>query len=186
MRLAALLVLLALPSVSHAQNAEAPSTVSTFAKLCLAGGTDPAARPAALEAAIWTKDQSSTINVELFAFSRAIERNYDFSKPENVEQWSGVIDDRPAKVVLANFPSTRRYRNLCALTINGIENAMPYGGELRKAFKTFGIGGKSVDLVHYYEFAGKLAPNKHPVRGEIFSRSLATGEADSMHIYIAY
>lgn len=186
MKIALTLALIALPVVAHAQDAEVPSAVPTFVKTCLAGGVDPSARPAALLSAGWVKDETVQIDVPNLGISKAIDRNFDFSKPENTEQWSGTIDGRNAKVVLATFPGKRRYPNLCALTVDGIKNAMPYGGDLRAAFKAFGISGKSVDLVHYYEFAGKVGTDKHPVRGEIFSRSLASGGDDSMHIYIAY
>ncbi len=178
--------LVVLPFAAHAQDAEVPSVVSTFAKICLAGGVDPSARLAALSAAGWSKNETTYIDVPSLAISKAIERNYDFSKPVSVDNWSGPIDGREAKIVLATFAAKSRYPNLCALTVDGIKNAMPYGGELRAAFRAFGIGGKSVDLVHYYEFAGKVGPDKHPVRGEIFSRSQASGGEDSMHIYVAY
>ena len=180
------LVLFAAPAALNAQDAEVPSAVSTFAKICLSGGLDPAARAATLAAESWTKEPTATVDVPKLAISKAIEQNYDFSKPITVEQWAGTIDGRSAKVVLATFPEKRRYPNLCALTVDGIKNAMPYGGELRDAFKAFGIGGKSVDLAHYYEFAGKVGEGKHPVRGEVFSRSLASGGFNSMHIYVAY
>jgi hypothetical protein len=186
MRAALVLALMALPFAAHAQNAEVPSVVPTFTKICLAGGVDPAARLAALSAAGWTKNDTTYIDVPSLAISKAIERNYDFSKPLSVDNWSGTIDGREAKIVLATFAAKSRYPNLCALTVDGIKNAMPYGSELRAAFKEFGIGGKSVDLVHYFEFAGKVGTEKHPVRGEIFSRSLASGGEDSMHIYVAY
>ena len=186
MRIALSLLILGLPIAAHAQVAEVPSAVPTFAKLCLTGGIDPNARPAALLAANWTKDAAATIDVAKLAISKTIDPNYDFSKPKSAEQWSGTIDGRSAKIVLATFPDKRRYLNLCALTTEGIKNALPYGSDLREAFKTFGIKGKSVDLVHYYEFAGKVGSDKHPVRGEIFSRSLATGGSDTMHIYVAY
>ena len=166
--------------------AELPSVVSVFEKTCLAGGVDPAARPAALQAAGWTKDAAPDVDVKKLGISRAIEVNYDFSKPEVVEQWSSTIDGRPARIVLASFPAKRRYPHLCALVVDNVSNATPYGGDLRTAFKAFGIGGKSVDLVHYYEFAGKVGADKHPVRGEIFTRSLASGAKNSMHIYVAY
>ena len=97
-----------------------------------------------------------------------------------------MIDGRPAKVILATFPAKRRYPNLCALVVDGVSNAMPYGDDLKMAFKAFGIDRKSVDLVHYYEFSGKVGTEKHPVRGEIFTRSRASGDAKSMHIYVAY
>ena len=182
---AALLVLAA--SAAQAQlQAELPTVVSVFEKTCLTGGVDAAARPAALQAAGWIKDAAPNVDVKNLGVSRAIEVNYDFSKPEAVEQWSSTIDGRPARIVLASFPAKRRYPQLCSLVVDDVTNAMPYGGELRTAFKTFGIGGKSVDLVHYYEFAGKVGADKHPVRGEIFTRSLASGAKNSMHIYVAY
>ena len=70
--------------------------------------------------------------------------------------------------------------------LEGPQNAMPYADELRAAFKAFGIKGKSVDLVHYFEFAGKYGAEKHPVRGEIFSRSLSGERKETTHIYVAY
>jgi hypothetical protein len=171
---------------AQAQDAEVPSAVATFEQICLTGGVDPSARVAGLTAAGWIRNSEVYIDVPSLANSKAIERNFDFSKPQTKDDWSGVIDGRPAKVVLATFPAKSRYPNLCALTVDGVKNAMPYGGALRAAFKKFGIGGKSVDLVHYYEFAGKVGTNKHPVRGEIFTRSVASGGEDSMHIYVAY
>lgn len=165
--------------------AELPSAVATFQRLCLAGGLDPAARAAALTAAGWQK-AVATISVPKLGISKAIDRNHRFSKPEAVEQWNGMLDGRPASVVLARFHAKRRYTNLCALTPEGVRNAMPYSDELKTAFNGFGIKGKSVDLAHYYEYSGKLGADKHPVRGEIFTRSQATGGRDTMHIYVAY
>ena len=186
MRILVALFLATLPVVASAQDAEVPTAVSTFAKLCLAGGIDPAARPIALSEAGWVRSSDGYIDVPKLSISKAIERNYDFSKPQTTDNWSGTIDGRDAKIVLASFAAKNRYPNICALTIEDIKNAMPYGGELRAAFKEFGIGGKSVDLVHYFEFAGKVGPEKHPVRGEVFTRSFTTGGKNTMHIYIAY
>lgn len=166
--------------------AEVPSAVVTFNKLCLAGGLDPAARSAALTASGWQKAPMVSINVPKLGISKAIDRSYDFSKPELTEQWTGTVDGRPANVVLARFHAKRRYTNLCALTIEGVRNAMPYSDELKSAFASFGIKGKSVDLVHYFEYAGKVGADKHPVRGEIFTRSQATGGRETMHVYVAY
>jgi len=181
------LAALTLSAAAAAQpTAELPSAVATFGKLCLAGGLDPAARSTALSSAGWHKTETTNIDVPKLAISKAIDRNYDFSKPEATEQWNGTLDGRPASAVLASFDSKRRYSNLCALTVEGVRNAMPYGEELKTAFEAFGIKGKSVDLVHYYEYAGKVGSDKHPVRGEIFTRSLATGGRDTMHIYVAY
>ena len=67
-----------------------------------------------------------------------------------------------------------------------VRNAMPYSDELKLDFKEFGIGGKSVDLAHYFEYAGKVGAEKHPVRGEIFTRSFGTTGKQTMHIYVAY
>lgn len=179
--------LIALPTVAVAQPvAEASNAVKTFSNICLTGGVEAGARRTAVLAAGWKRDSIATIDVQKFAISKAIERNFDFSKPENSEQWSGIVDGKAAKIVLAKFPTKRRYVNICAIVIDGVKNAMPFGGELKSSFATFGIKGKSVDLVHYYEFAGKVGPNKHPVRGEIFTRSQASGSPDSMHIYVAY
>lgn len=186
-RFAIALIGLTAATSSWAQPAlEVPSAVQTFKQVCLTGGLDPAARPAALTAAGWTQNAATTADVPKLAISKAIELNYDFSKPTTTQQWSGTVDGRPATVVLATFPEKRRYRNLCAFIVDGVANAMPYSDDLETAFKEFGIKGKSVDLVHYFEFAGKVGPTKHPVRGEIFTRSLASGAKNSMHIYVAY
>jgi hypothetical protein len=182
----AVLAVISASSVDAEPVAEVPSAVTTFERLCLTGGVDPASRPTALSGAGWTKDAAVTVNVAGFNVSKAIERNYDFAKPDAVEQWSGSIDNRPARVVLAAYPVKRRYRHLCALLIDDVANALPYGEPLKMAFKTFGIGGKSVDLAHYFEYAGKVGADKHPVRGEIFTRSVVSGAKNSMHIYVAY
>lgn len=187
MRFLAPLILAVAPAAAFAQpTTEAPAAVQAFEANCLAGGLDPAARPAALTAAGWTKDASATVDTAGFNISRAIERNFDFAKPDAVEQWSGVVGGKGAKIVLASFPEKRRYPHLCALVVDGIDNAMPYADGLKNAFKSFGIGRKSVDLVHYFEFSGKVGAEKHPVRGEVFSRSQVSGDPKSMHIYVAY
>jgi hypothetical protein len=119
------------------------------------------------------------------SISKAIDKNYSFREVSSARQWSGEVDGQQARFVLATFNEKSRYPNLCALVLDGPRNAMPYGHELGSSFKAFGIGGKSVDLVHYFEFAGKIGPDKHPVRGEVFSRSLS-GPGQTTHIYVAY
>lgn len=173
---------------------EFPSAVGTFENICLVKSIDPRDRIAVLEhSADWTEDENVNVDIPAMEFSRAISKNYRFKNVDSSRQWSGTIDGTPAKIVIASFSGKVRYRNLCALLMPGARNAMPYGRDLKAAFKQFGIGGKSVDLVHYYEFAGKLKPEnyqvekKHPVRGEIFTRSQSSvwlGQA--MHIYVAY
>lgn len=179
---------------AYAENgAEYPSVVPTFKKVCLVAGVDPADRIKVLEEVEgWTEDPNVTVDVPGLGISRAISVNYSFRKVKEARQWSGMIDGQKARIVLASFDGKVRYPHLCALVMEGAKNAMPYGGELREAFKNYGIKGKSVDLVHYYEFAGKLKPGehpvekKHPVRGEIFTRSQSGNVKETMHIYVAY
>lgn len=178
-------VLYAMPSA--AQGVEYPSAVKTFQKICLMPGVVPADRLAAIGAESgWQEDKGVTFDIPKMGFSKAIDQNYSFSKVESARQWSGDIDGHKAYIVLATFAGEPRYKNICALILDGPPNALPYGRDLRSAFKTYGIGGKSVDLVHYYEFAGKIGEDKHPVRGEIFSRSLAGTSKETTHIYVAY
>jgi hypothetical protein len=173
---------------AHAEvQPELPSAVATFKQVCLVPGVSHEDRVNVLRGlAGWQEDASASVDVPKLGISRAIEKNYSFDRVESVRQWSGLLDGRPVKFVLASFAGKVRYPHLCALMADGVENAMPYGRPLRDAFKEFGIGGKSVDLVHYYEFAGKVGADRHPVRGEVFSRSLAGRHANTMHIYIAY
>jgi hypothetical protein len=167
--------------------AEYPSAVASFAKVCLVPGVNPADRLAALAGdAGWKEDASPSVDVPRIGVSKAIDHNYNFAKPAAVRQWSGQIDGKPARFVLASFAAKERYPNLCALVLEGVRNALPYSNETKAAFKSWGIGGKSVDLVHYFEFAGKVGPDKHPARGELFTRSLAGQAKETTHLYLAY
>lgn len=175
--------------VSHsaAQDADYPSAVKTFQQFCLMDGINPADRVAALTAnSGWREEPLVLVDIPKMGISRAIEHNYSFANVASARQWTGEVDGHKAWIVLASFDGKPRYENLCALVLDGPRSAMPYGSDLRAAFKTFGIGGKSVDLVHYYEFAGKVGTEKHPVRGEIFSRSLSRPKPQTTHIYVAY
>jgi hypothetical protein len=168
-------------------NVSCPSAVATFQKICLVPGVDPKDRLAAIEAdGSWKVDASITVDVPKMAISQAIDKNYSFSVPGTIRQWTGAIDGQKVRLVTAAFEGRVRYSNLCAIVLEGAHDAMPYGGALRGAFKAFGIGGKSVDLIHYYEFAGKVGADKHPVRGEVFSRSMSGQIKETMHIYVAY
>jgi len=175
------------------EGAEFPTAVSDFEKICLIKSVASADRIKILEEAVgWAEDEMVTVDIPALEISKAITRNYSFKNVESARQWTGSIDGSPARIVIASFSGKARYQNICALIMAGAENAMPYGSDLRAAFKKFGIGGKSVDLVHYYEFAGKLKPGdyaiekKHPARGEIFTRSRASLNQKTMHIYVAY
>lgn len=172
---------------AHAQDAEYPGAVAAFAKVCLVPGVDPADRIAALAAdSGWKEDSAASVDVPKLGVSRAIDKNYSFAKPQGVRQWSGQIDGKPARFVLASFGAKERYPNLCALVLEGVRNALPYSDAAKAAFKQWGIGGKSVDLVHYFEFAGKVGADKHPARGEVFTRSLAGQAKETAHFYLAY
>lgn len=169
------------------ENVTYPSAVATFQKLCLMSGVDPKERVTAIEAdGSWKEDDHVTVDVPQMAISKAIDKNYSFSAPGTIRQWTGIIDGQKARLVSATFDGKVRYPNLCAIVLEGAHDAMPYGRPLRDAFKAFGIGGKSVDLIHYYEFAGKVGVEKHPVRGEVFSRSMSGQIKETMHIYVAY
>ena len=163
------------------------SLVSTFEQKCLMSGTNHADRIAALESdPNWKSNISLTIPVPKLEISRAIDRNYSFQRPSNIREWSGSVDNHAATFLLASFEGKVRYQNICALILEGPEQAMPFSDQLETAFKRFGIKGKSVDLVHYFEFAGKVGGEKHPVRGEIFTRSFAGTAKKTTHIYVAY
>lgn len=191
--LGALLAFAATGAIAADKEAEFPTLVEEFGARCLMPGVEAADRLAAIEAdTAWTELESVTLDVEAMEISRALSRNYRFKDPVSVRQWTGEIDGKTAHLLLAKFEEKQRYDDLCAIVVNGVQNAMPYGRDLRGKFEEFGIKGKSVDLVHYYEFAGKLKPGTHPVaekhavRGEIFSRSQAGGAGNTTHIYIAY
>ena len=167
--------------------AEYPSAVSSFNRVCLTQGTNPSDRVTAVKALTgWTLDDNVTVDVRKLAISKSMGNMLQFPKPVTVEQWSGPLDGRSARFVFASFPAKAAYPNLCALVFEDATNAMSYSDELGQAFKQFGIKGKSVDLVHYFEYSGKIGAEKHSVRGEIFTRSIAGQNRDTAHIYVAY
>jgi hypothetical protein len=169
------------------ENVPYPSAVATFEKVCLMSGVDPKDRVTAIEAdGSWKEDEYVTVDVPQMAISKALDKNYSFSAPGTIRQWTGTIDGKKARLVTAAFDGKVRYPNLCAIVFEGTHDAMAYGRSLRDAFKAFGIGGKSVDLIHYYEFAGRIGDDRHPVRGEVFSRSMSGQIKETMHIYVAY
>lgn len=183
----ALVAFAAADAVAQDTASEYPTAVSAFEKVCLVPGTNPDDRKAAISAdPDWEWDPFVSVDVPSMGMSRAIDRNYSFSKPAQVRQWSGMLDGHKVRWVLATFDGKVRYPNLCALVLDGPANAMMYADELKAAFAKFGIKGKSVDLVHYFEFAGKVGTDQHPVRGEIFSRSLSGRAKNTTHIYVAY
>lgn len=184
---AATLLPLSIFAAESSASSDYQSAVMAFQKICLVSGIDPKDRLVAIEAdGRWKEETIVTVDIPKMGISKTISQNYSFAAPTSVRQWNGAIDDKKFRLVTATFGGKSRYPNLCAIVFEGADNAMPYGSSLRGAFKAFGIGGKSVDLVHYYEFAGKLGPDKNPVRGEIFSRSLSGQDQKTTHIYVAY
>jgi len=179
---------LLLPTAATAAEAppEYPSAVQTFLDACVVGELTAPAREAALLAGGWTPVSVPTVDVPKFAISKAIDRNFDYSKPVSVRQWTKTVDGAPVQAVLATFPAGRRYPTLCALTFPNVKAAWPYDDAFEAGVKPLGLKGKSTDLPHYYEYSGKVGPDKRPARAEIFSRSQASGEKNSMHLYIAF
>ena len=185
-RLALLAALVPAAAVAAEAPPEYPSAVQTFLDACVAGELSVPAREAAFQAGGWTEVAAPDLDVPKFGISKAIERNFDYSKPVTVRQWTKQVDGSPVQAVLATFPADRRYHTLCALTFPNVKAAWPYDDAFEAGVKPLGLKGKSVDLPHYYEYSGKIGPDKKPARAEIFSRSQASGEKNSMHLYIAF
>lgn len=190
--LATALAAFATPTVAE-EAEESPNLVPTFVETCLMPGVDHTDRVSAIEGAKdWAASSSVTYDLEGLQPAPSIGAKANFRRVIESAQWDGEIDGRKASLLLVTFDEKSRYRNACVLMIEGLKNAMPYGRSLKKAFKAFGGGGKSVDLVHYYEFAGTLKPGKQPVEaktkvhGEIFTRSQAGPIKETTHIYVAY
>jgi hypothetical protein len=175
------------PASAAAVQAEHPSAVQLFLDTCVAGELSAAAREAAIEAkGGWTEVSSPTLDVPSFGISKALDRNFDYSKPATVRQWTRTLDGVAVQAVVATFPGKRRYPTLCAIVLPSVKAAWPYDDAFEAGVKALGLKGKSTDLPHYYEYSGKVGAEKRPVRAEIFSRSQASGEKNSMHLYIAF
>ena len=179
-------LLTAAPVAAAEAPPEYPSAVQTCLDACVTGELSAPAREAALQAGGWTPVATPTIEVPKFGISKAIERNFDYSKPVTVRQWTKTVDGSPVQAVIATFPAGRRYPTLCALTFPNVKAAWPYDDAFEAGLKPLGLKGKSTDLPHYYEYSGKIGPEKRPARAEIFSRSQASGEKNAMHLYIAF
>ncbi|MEO1711445.1 MAG: hypothetical protein AAFR70_14375 [Pseudomonadota bacterium] len=156
-------------------------------------GVNHADRLAAVEGAEgWVASPTVTFDLEGLQPAPSIGAKPRFKRVTRSAQWNGEVDGRKASLLLLSFDEKSRYKNACVLMVEGLKNAMPYGCDLKEAFKAFGGGGKSVDLVHYFEFAGTLKPGENPVEaktkvhGEIFTRSQAGSIKETAHIYVAY
>jgi hypothetical protein len=164
--------------------AEYPSLVREFATACTSGELSAPAREAALQANGWTK-VSVSIDPKTLNISRAIEKNFDFAKPETISQWSKTIDGEPMSAIVATYPAKRRYPGLCAIVAPNVKYGWTYDDAFEALMKQLAIKGKSTDLPHYFEYASKR-PDGRPVRAEIFGRSQILGRQNAMHLYIAY
>lgn len=166
---------------------EYPSIVPLFDKTCLSGELSMAARESGIVAdGRWTSVATPVVNVPGFNISRAIEKNFDFSKPESVKEWERIVDGTRVRVVLAQFPAKRRYPVLCAFVVANVQHGWPYDDAFEASVKAIGLKGKSTDLPHYFEYSGKVGPTKRPVRAELFGRTQAVTDKTSMHLYVAY
>ena len=166
---------------------EHPSVVPMFEKACLEGELTTVAREAAIALdAGWVKEPRVEIDVQALGISKAIERNFDYSKPVSAMQWTRKVDGKLLRLVLATFPNKRRYPAICAITVPGVKAGWPYNDAFGTAVKAIGLKGKSTDLPHYFEYSGKIGIEKHPVRAEIFGRSQAAPEEDTLHLYVAF
>lgn len=165
---------------------EYPDAVPQFLKACAAGDLTAAAREASIAADNgWTVEPVS-VDVEKFNLSGAVERNFDFSKPLSVKQWSRTVDGVPMRLVLATFPEKRHYPVLCSLVVPNVQHGWPYDDAFEAGVKAIGLKGKSTDLPHYFEYSGKVDGGKHPVRAEVSGRTRVVPDKNAMHLYIAF
>ncbi len=182
----ALAGMLTVTSAAAEVAAEYPGVVPEFLTACAAGELSAAAREAAFVAdPAWTAE-TADVDVPKLGISRAIDRNFDFSKPASVKQWSRTIDGAKVQAVLATFPGKRRYPTICAFIVPGVKAGWPYDDAFAAGVKPLGLKGKSTDLPHYFEYSGKVGPEKRPVRAELFGRTQSVADKDAMHLYIAF
>jgi hypothetical protein len=182
---AALCALVGTPAAAEVQ-AEYPNLVPIFLKSCVAGELSTAAREAAFTADTNWVSETPDVDVPKLGISRALDRNFDFTKPVSVKQWSRMIDGVKVRAILATFPAKRRYPALCGLVVPNVKAGWPYDDAFEQGVKAIGLKGKSTDLPHYFEYSGKVGAAKRPVRAELFGRTEAVSDKNAMHLYIAF
>ncbi|MBO9696074.1 MAG: hypothetical protein J7499_07730 [Sphingopyxis sp.] len=175
---------LALPVSAAEAGPEYPGAVPAFLEACVNGKLTAQAREQALAVGGWA-EEPATIDPKGFGISRALDKNFDYSKAVSVKQWSRSVDGVVLRAVLATFPEKRRYPTLCAVVVPDVKQGWPYDDAFESAVKALGLKGKSTDLPHYFEYSGKIDGN-HPVRAELFGRTAAVSDKNSMHLYIAF
>lgn len=163
-----------------------PGLVPTFDAACLSGDLTVPAREAAIAAGGWQQSNAGGIDVDAFQITAALEVNFNFREPDSLRVWTKTVDGASAKLVLATYPSKRRYQTLCGIIMPQSGGAIAYYDQLDALLKSKGIKGKSTDLPHYFEWASKLGPDKNPVRAEILSRSHVLQGTRDIHLYIAF
>ncbi|HYE27714.1 MAG TPA: hypothetical protein VEA61_05720 [Allosphingosinicella sp.] len=160
--------------------------VPLFVQACATGTPSAEAIEARMNAAsAWQRLTDTDLAVDEFGTVKSMQPIGDFKKPAGYKQWRRTVDGKEVRVVLAAFEGKGRYKNLCALLVPDVKNALPYLDPFRGAMKAVGLKAKSVDLVHYMEFSGKLADGRK-ARGDIFSRTRVLQPGDNMHMYLAF
>jgi len=160
--------------------------VPLFVEACATGTPSAEAIEARMSGnAAWQRIADSDLAVEEFGTVKSMQPIGDFKKPAGYKQWRRTAGGKEVRVVLASFEGKGRYRNLCALLVPDVKNALPFMHPFRDAMRALGLKGKSIDLVHYEEFSGKLADGRK-ARGDIFSRTRVLEPGDNMHMYVAF
>lgn len=160
--------------------------VPLFAEACASGIPSAEAIEARMNAdSAWSRLSDTDLAVDEFGTVKSIEPVGDFKKPAGYAQWRRTVDGKEVRLVLASFEGKGRYKHLCALLVPDVKNALPYVDPFKAAMKSIGLKGKSVDLVHYMEYSGKLSDGRK-ARGDIFSRTRVLQPGNNMHMYVAF
>lgn len=160
--------------------------VPLFVQACATGMPGAESIEARMNAdSAWSRLSDADLAVDEFGTVKSMEPIGDFKKPAGYMQWRRTVDGKEVRVVLASFEGKGRYKNLCALLVPDVKNSLPYLDPFKAAMKSLGLKGKSVDLVHYMEYSGKLTDGRK-ARGDIFSRTRVLQPGDNMHMYIAF
>jgi hypothetical protein len=177
-------ILTTLPSAAAAQPGEDETLVPLFLETCTRGGVHADSIIAGISAE-WT--EVSTPNVELAGLAQVPGNGaqVDVRQPQSVRQWQRAWKDRQVSLVFATLPEGRTHRYVCAILVPDVRNAGPYLRPMAEGMQGLGLSGRSTDLPHFQEYAGRL-PDRRRARGDIFSRSRAVEARGTMHMYIAF
>jgi len=82
--------------------------------------------------------------------------NYRWNKKADVKlAWTKEIDGRKFEL-LSGTANGKKVRSACVLRTEVKENFYPYFDEFKRVLKDVGLGGKSVDIPHYFRAGGKF------------------------------